>query len=49
MIAVGPILLLLALLGTPLFAVIAASAMFGYAREGIDLQLLAAPVKAPAS
>ena len=41
MIAVGPILLLLALLGTPLFAVIAASAMFGYTREGIDLQALA--------
>jgi tripartite ATP-independent transporter DctM subunit len=41
MIAVGPILLLLALLGTPLFAIIAASAMFGYTREGIDLQALA--------
>jgi len=41
MIAVAPLLLLLALLGAPLFAVIAASAMFGYAREGIDLQALA--------
>ena len=41
MIAVGPILLLLALLGAPLFAVIAASAMFGFSREGIDLQAIA--------
>jgi C4-dicarboxylate transporter DctM subunit len=40
-IAVGPILLLLALLGAPLFAVIAASAMFGFSREGIDLQAIA--------
>jgi tripartite ATP-independent transporter DctM subunit len=37
----APILLLLALLGAPLFAVIAASAMLGYMREGIDLQALA--------
>jgi len=41
MIAAGPILLLLALLGAPLFAVIAASAMLGFSREGIDLQALA--------
>ena len=41
MIAVGPILLLLALLGAPLFAVIAASAMFGFSKEGIDLQAIA--------
>lgn len=41
MIAVGPLLLLLALLGAPLFAVIAASAMFGFSREGIDLQAIA--------
>jgi tripartite ATP-independent transporter DctM subunit len=41
MIVVGPILLLLALLGAPLFAVIAASAMFGFSREGIDLQAIA--------
>ena len=41
MIAVGPILLLLALLGAPLFAVIAASAMFGFGKEGIDLQAIA--------
>lgn len=37
----APVLLLLALLGAPLFAVIAASAMLGYMREGIDLQALA--------
>ena len=41
MIAVGPVLLLLALLGAPLFAVIAASAMFGFSKEGIDLQAIA--------
>lgn len=41
MIALGPLLLLLALLGAPLFAVIAASALWGYSREGIDLQALA--------
>ena len=41
MIAVGPILVLLALLGAPLFAVIAASAMFGFGKEGIDLQAIA--------
>lgn len=41
MILTGPILLLLALLGAPLFAVIAASAMFGFSREGIDLQAIA--------
>jgi len=40
--AVAPLLLLLlALLGAPLFAVIAGSAMLGYLREGIDLQALA--------
>ena len=39
--AAAPLLVLLALLGTPLFAVIAASAMLGYSREGIDLQALA--------
>ena len=41
MIAVGPVLVLLALLGAPLFAVIAASAMFGFSKEGIDLQAIA--------
>ena len=41
MIAIGPLLLLLALLGAPLFAVIAASAMFGFSKEGIDLQAIA--------
>jgi tripartite ATP-independent transporter DctM subunit len=40
-IAAGPLLILLALLGAPLFAVIAASAMLGFVREGIDLQALA--------
>ena len=41
MILVGPLLLLLALLGAPLFAVIAASAMMGFSKEGIDLQAIA--------
>jgi tripartite ATP-independent transporter DctM subunit len=41
MIAVGPLLILLALLGAPLFAVIAASAMLGFLQEGIDLQAIA--------
>jgi tripartite ATP-independent transporter DctM subunit len=39
--AAGPFLILLALLGAPLFAVIAASAMLGFLREGIDLQAIA--------
>ena len=38
---IGPLLVLLALLGAPLFAVIAASAMSGFSREGIDLQAIA--------
>ena len=33
----GPLLLVLALLGAPLFAVIAASALAGFAANGIDL------------
>lgn len=37
MIALSLALLLLALLGAPLFAVIGASALFGFARSGIDL------------
>jgi tripartite ATP-independent transporter DctM subunit len=45
MIAAGPLLALglalLALLGAPLFAIICASAMLGYMREGIDLQAIA--------
>ena len=41
MIAIGPVLVLLALLGAPLFAIIAASAMLGFLREGIDLQAIA--------
>jgi len=40
MIMAAPVLLLLALLGAPLFAVIAASAMLGFRREGIDLQAI---------
>ena len=40
MIAIGPLLVVLALLGAPLFAVIAASAMLGFTREGIDLQAI---------
>jgi C4-dicarboxylate transporter DctM subunit len=40
MIAIGPLLVLLALLGAPLFAVIAASAMWGFSQEGIDLQAI---------
>lgn len=35
------LLIVLAILGAPLFAVIAASAMWGFSREGIDLQALA--------
>ncbi len=38
MIAIGLLLVLLALLGAPLFVVIAASAIWGFTREGIDLQ-----------
>jgi C4-dicarboxylate transporter DctM subunit len=41
MMAIGPLLVLLALLGAPLFAIIAASAMLGFLREGIDLQAVA--------
>ncbi len=41
MIAPGLALLLLALLGAPLFAVIAASALLGFGREGIDLSVVA--------
>jgi len=41
LIAIGPLLILLALLGAPLFAVIAASAMLGFSQEGIDLQAIA--------
>ena len=41
MIAIGPLLILLSLLGAPLFAVIAASAMWGFSKEGIDLQAIA--------
>lgn len=41
MILVGIILLVLALLGAPLFAVIAASAMWGYYRADIDLSAVA--------
>ncbi len=40
-IAIGLLLVVLALLGAPLFAVIAASAMSGFSREGIDLSVMA--------
>jgi C4-dicarboxylate transporter DctM subunit len=38
---IGLLLILLALLGAPLFAIIAASALWGFYREGIDFQALA--------
>jgi tripartite ATP-independent transporter DctM subunit len=41
MIFLGVLLLLLAVLGAPLFTVIAASAMMGYQREGIELTAIA--------
>jgi tripartite ATP-independent transporter DctM subunit len=41
MIFLGVLLLLLAILGAPLFTVIAASAMMGYQREGIELTAVA--------
>jgi tripartite ATP-independent transporter DctM subunit len=41
MILVGLVITLLAVLGVPLFAVIAVSAMWGYMREDIDLSALA--------
>ena len=41
MIVTGILLLVLALLGMPLFAVIAASALLGFQREGIDLSVVA--------
>lgn len=40
MLVTGAVLLLLALLGTPLFAIIAASALLGFSREEIDLSVL---------
>jgi tripartite ATP-independent transporter DctM subunit len=40
-IILAPILILLALLGAPLFAIIAASAMFGFWQQDIDLQVMA--------
>jgi tripartite ATP-independent transporter DctM subunit len=41
MMILGALFLLLALLGAPLFAVIAATAMLGYAHVGIDLSVVA--------
>jgi len=41
MILVGALLLVLAILGAPLFTVIAASAMMGYQQEGIELMAIA--------
>ncbi len=40
-VVIAIVLMLLALLGAPLFAVIAASAMWGYHQQGIDLQAIA--------
>lgn len=40
MIVLGALLVLLAVFGAPLFTVIAASAMLGYQREGIDLMAI---------
>ncbi len=40
MIVIGLLLLLLALFGTPLFAIIAASALIGFARADIDLMIV---------
>ncbi len=44
MILTGPVLVLLALLGAPLFAVIAAGALLGFHREGVDLSVVAIEV-----
>ena len=41
MIFTGPILVLLALLGAPLFTVIAASAILGFYSSGVDLSVVA--------
>jgi C4-dicarboxylate transporter DctM subunit len=41
MIILGPILLVLTLLGAPLFAIIAASALWNFHQAGIDLQVMA--------
>ncbi|MEX2496419.1 MAG: TRAP transporter large permease subunit, partial [Woeseia sp.] len=41
MILLGAVLFLLAILGAPLFTIIAASAMIGYQKEGIDLMAIA--------
>ncbi len=41
MLILGPILLILALLGAPLFAVIAASALWNFYQADIDLQIMA--------
>jgi TRAP-type mannitol/chloroaromatic compound transport system permease large subunit len=38
---IGPILVLLALLGAPLFTVIAASAILGFYSSGVDLSVVA--------
>ncbi len=45
MMLVGVVLVVLALLGAPLFAVIATSAMFGFHREGTDLMGMAIEVQ----
>ena len=45
MIIVGLILLLLAVLGAPLFAIIATSAMLGFRREDTDLMNMALEIR----
>jgi tripartite ATP-independent transporter DctM subunit len=49
MIALSLLLLLLAVFGAPLFAVIAGSAMIGYQKEGIDLMAIAIEILGIAS
>ena len=44
MIVLGAVLVLLAIFGAPLFVVIAASAILGYQKEGIDLMAIAIEV-----
>ena len=49
MMVLSVLLLLLAVIGAPLFVVIAGSAMLGYYREGIDLMAIAVEVLGIAS
>lgn len=49
MIILSALLLVLAILGAPLFAIIAASAMIGFYKEGTDLMIMALEVQSIAS